>query len=59
MRISYVVNVEYLKLFEPLMLDEYEGIRVLMTVKEFSPHSLEVLEEATVLHHKERGTHKG
>jgi hypothetical protein len=43
MQISLVVNVEYLKLFEPSMLDEEEEHQVLPTVEDFAPHTLEEL----------------
>jgi hypothetical protein len=59
MQISLVVNVEYLKLFEPSMLDEEEEHQVLPTVEYFAPHTLEELKEDIVLQHKEWVTCRG
>jgi hypothetical protein len=53
MKISSVVNVENLKLFEPSMLYEEEEHQVLLTIKDFAPHGLEELNEDIVLQHKE------
>lgn len=41
MQISLVVNVEYLKLFEPSMMDEKEDHRVLHVVEDFTAHALQ------------------
>ena len=48
-----MVSVEYLKLFEPSMLDEEEDHQVLPTVEDFTLHALEELKEDIVLQHKE------
>jgi hypothetical protein len=53
MQINLVVNVEYLKLFEPSMYDEEEEHQVLPTVEDLAPHGLEELKEDTFLQHKE------
>jgi hypothetical protein len=59
MQINSVVNMEYLKLFKPSMLDEEEEHQVLPTVEDLAPHGLEELKEDTVLQHKEWTTHRG
>ena len=49
MQINSVVNVEYLKLFEPSMLDEEEEHQDLPTTKEFAPHGIEELKEDPIM----------
>jgi hypothetical protein len=49
MKIISMVNVEYLKLFGPSMLDEEENHQVLHIVEYFTPHILEELKEDIVL----------
>ena len=53
MNMSYVVNVEYLKLFEPSILDGKYEEQVLPIVEDLEPHSLEELEEDTIMQCKE------
>jgi hypothetical protein len=45
MQIKLVVNMEYLKLFKPSMLDEEEEHQVLPTIQDLTPHGLEELKE--------------
>jgi hypothetical protein len=48
MQINSVVNMEYLKLFEPSMLDEEEEHHVIPIVEDLSPHGLGYLKEDIV-----------
>jgi len=56
MHIISMVNVEYLKLLEPSMIDEEEENQVLSTVEYLSPHGLKELNEVTFSYHKEKAT---
>lgn len=49
MQICSVVNVEYMKLFNPYMMHGEEHHQVLPIVEEFSPHVLEGLDKHTIL----------
>jgi hypothetical protein len=59
MQINSAVNVEYLNLFEPSMLDEEEERQVIPTVEDLAPHGPEEFKEKMVLQHKEWTTRRG
>jgi hypothetical protein len=49
MHIISVVNMEYLNLFEPSMLDDEEEHQVLMNIEDLAPNGFEELKEDIVL----------
>jgi hypothetical protein len=52
MQISSIVNVEYMRLFEPSILDGEENHLILPNAEEFSPHALEELKEDKIMYER-------